>query len=329
MITYFKQLIKRMLSRYRAFRNYMVDLFDHYKFSVRYHSISHYTKDMMRCSIMLLNHQLEKAQTYSNMRDGYGKQKVYDLVEMIERYIKLYGTDSLVTTSIGVLSSHFKNKYSYKDERIFNCFNKLLSNLGVNPNTDNNCGGVIVLSSSNFIKDNNLLSVFESRRSCRSYSSESITKDEISKALSYAMTAPSACNRQCVRAHYYEDSRLIESIIRSQKSDIDWCLKAKGLFIITANRSYFRDYFERNQRMFDAGLFSMNLVMGLHNQGIGSCFKMAQKDITIDKNTSKIAGIPEVEDICVLLLIGKYPQEQRVYAKSTRLQQNEILTYHE
>lgn len=329
MITNFKQLIKRLLSRYRAFINYRVDLFNHYKFSVRYHSFTHYTKDMMRCSIMLLNHQLEKAQTYSNMREGYGKQKVYDLVEMIERYIELFGADSLVTTSMGVLSSHFKNKYSYKDESIYNRFTKLLSDLGIDPNTDNKCGGVLILSSSNFIKDSNLLSVFESRRSCRSYSDESITNEEIRIALSYAMTAPSACNRQCVRAHYYEDSKEIESIIRSQKSDIDWCLKAKGLFIITANRSYFRDYFERNQRMFDAGLFSMNLVMGLHNQGIGSCFKMAQKDTSIDKNTMKIAGIPEVEDICVLLLIGKYPKDQRVYAKSIRLKQNEILTYHE
>lgn len=329
MIVNFKQLIKRLLSRYRAFLNYSADLLSHYKFSIRYHSLSHYSKDMMRCSIMLLNHQLEKAQTYSTMREGYGKQKVYELVELIERYLKLYGADSLITTSVGVLSSHLKNQYSYKDEKIQNRITKLMNDLAIDPGNDKQCGGVMSLTASDFIKDENLLNVFESRRSCRSYSDESISKDEIRKALSFAMTAPSACNRQCVRAHYYEDSRIIESIIRAQKSDVDWCLKAKGLFIITANRSYFRDYYERNQRMFDAGLFSMNLVMGLHNQGIGSCFKMAQKDIKIDKNTTRIASIPQEEDICVLLLIGKYPKEQKVYAKSTRLLQNEVLTYHE
>ena len=120
----------------------------------------------------------------------------------------------------------------------------------------------------------------------------------------------------------------IKDIVYAQKSDINWCLNAKGLIIITANMSSFRDYFERNQRLFDAGLFSMNLVLGLHNQGIGSCFKMAQKSLSIDKETKKIAKIPYNEDICVLLLVGKYPDKDIVFAKSSRLDVNEIITRH-
>ena len=324
-----KQSIKRLLTRFRALVNYCSDLENHYKFSVRYHSVSHYSKDMMRCSIMLLNHQLEKAQTYTKMRVGYGKQKVTELIDLIEQYVKQYGADSLITTSMGVLTSHFCNQYSYKDNLLQQRYTNILKELKIDPKMDHGCGGVLRLSKSDFKQNDDLLTVFESRRSCRSYSEESISKDEVLKALSYAMTAPSACNRQCVRAHYYEDSVTIEAIIRSQKSDVDWCLNAKGLFIITANRSYFRDYYERNQFMFDAGLFSMNLAMGLHNLGIGSCFKMAQKDKKIDRETKAKAGIPVVEDICVLLLIGKYPKERKVYAKSARLEPNEVLTYHE
>lgn len=152
--------------------------------------------------------------------------------------------------------------------------------------------------------------------------------EEIIQAIKYAQTAPSACNRQPVRAHYYSDQETIKKIVLAQKSDINWCLNAKGLFIITANKSYIRDYYERNQTMFDSGLFCMNLVLGLHNEGIGSCFKMAQKTNSIDKNTKKIASIPDYEDISVLILVGKYSKTPTVIAKSKRLSIDTVLSIH-
>lgn len=325
---YIKSILIIVKLRFVALYEYMCDYVDHIKFCTRYHRSPKYTKDMCRCTIMLLNHQLEKAQTYTDPKVGYGKDKVIALLKFLDIYIDKFGYDSIVYTSIGVLKAHMENRYSYKNVAITDSFMKIVANVPDNDQLKEGRGGLIVKNLSQISKIEELYEFMDSRRSCRQYSDFAIEQEEINMAVKYAMTAPSACNRQCVRVHYYDNPKLIEDIIYAQKSDINWCLNAKGLIIITANMSSFRDYFERNQRLFDAGLFSMSLVLGLHNQGIGSCFKMAQKSQNIERNTKDIAKIPFNEDICVLLLVGKYPDKDIVYAKSSRLDVQEIMTRH-
>ena len=324
--------IKRCASQLRlriyAWCNFRTDYKEHIKYSVHYHVEENYTKGMLRCSIMLLNHQLEKAQTYSEQRDGYGKEKVKKLFRLLKFYVKGYGYDSLAYTSLGVLKAHLLNPHSYKDDVISKGLEELLLNAD-QKQLELNRGGVITQSASDIIKDYQFYELLHSRHSCRQYADISVDKDVIRKAVENAMSSPSACNRQCVRVHYYDNSEMIASIILAQNSDVQWCLKAKGLFVVSADREYFRDYVERNQRMFDAGLFSMTLCLSLHNEGVGSCFKMAQKDQTIDKETKRIANIPDSEDICVLLLVGYYPENKVVYAKSSRVNLDEILTIHQ
>ena len=328
MLARIKYFAYRMRLLYFARKNFRKDYHDHIKYSVNYHKEEDYTKGMLRCSIMLLNHQLEKAQTYADQRDDYGKEKIQRIVRLLIKYVKRYGYDSLVYTSLGVIKAHLDNENSFKNDDIVAFFNELSSHVPDREQMNKDRGGVIKLSGEELFKDSHFLELLQSRHSCRQYADKSIERSVIEKSVTYAMTAPSACNRQCVRAHYFDDAEKIKAIVLAQKSDIQWCLKAKGLFIITGDREYFRDYFERNQRMFDAGLFSMTLCLGLHNEGIGSCFKMAQKEKSIDKETKCIAEIPESEDICVLLLVGYYPENKVVYAKSSRLNEKEILTIH-
>ena len=322
---YFKLLIIRFKNIFNALIQYVHDYISHIKYSVSYHGYRSQSKDMMRCQIMLLNHQLEKAQTYSNPKFGYGKDKVISLVNKVSAYLDKYGKDELVIMSVGVLNSHFNNEYSYKSDSLIIQYDELKRRIGC---IDVDSGGIIHINSKKYKRVNELLEFMKSRHSTRVYSGEAITSDEIFRAIEYAQSAPSACNRQCVRAHYYSDKTIIKDIVYAQESDISWCLGASGLFIITANKSYFRDFHERNQSMFDAGLFSMNLVLGLHNMGIGSCFKMAQKTYGIDQRTKEIAKIPDNEDISVLLLVGKYLDSEVVIAKSSRLPVDTVCIKH-
>lgn len=322
-----KTYASRLRLWYYAWKSYREDFKEHIKYSVYYHEEDDYTKGMLRCSIMLLNHQLEKAQTYLDQRDGYGKEKINKLLHLVSVYVKRYGYDSIVYTSIGVIKAHLSNPHSFKDDAVNKGLEELLLHVD-DKQLNLNRGGIISLSANDIITDPKFFELLHSRHSCRQYAERNVEKEIIKKAVDSAMTSPSACNRQCVRAHYYDNPEKIKEIILSQKSDVQWCLKAKGLFIVSADREYFRDYVERNQRMFDAGLFSMTLCLSLHNEGIGSCFKMAQKDISIDKETKKIANIPESEDICVLLLIGYYPEDKVIYAKSSRVNIDEVLEIH-
>ena len=328
MLNKIKHYVYRLRLRCYAWKNFRHDYQEHIKLSVNYHDESEYTRGMLRCSIMLLNHQLEKAQTYSDQRDGYGKEKIKRLLRLVTKYVRKYGFDSVAYTSLGVIKAHVSNPHSFKDGLVQEAYDALLKQVSDPRQLEKGRGGILLLSANDIPTDPSFLNLLYTRHSCRQYADKAVSKETVEKVIDYAMTAPSACNRQCVRAHYYDNPDIIKSIILAQRSDVQWCLKAKGLFIITGDREYFRDYYERNQRMFDAGLFSMNLCLGLHNEGIGSCFKMAQKDMSLDRETKIIANIPESEDICVLLLIGYYPIDKVIYAKSTRINKEEVLTIH-
>lgn len=302
---------------------YMMDAVHHLKFSLTYRNKYEDNRDSLRCAVMLLNHQLEKAQTYLTSKDVYGKAKLNDLLHYMDKYITIYGSDELMAISFGVLKSHFANPHSWKDEHSLSEYNRLKEC----------CSFAEVESGVRFITPDKFdIKLFEKlligRKSCRIYSDEEITDQEINNVVSLAQLSPSACNRQPVRVHCYRDKKLIEKIILAQKADVNWCLNSKVLFVITINRRYYRDYIERNQGMFDAGLFSMNLSLALHSVGIASCFKMAQKGNSIDKDTKNIAAIPQSEDICVLICTGKYPHEPSPIAISNRISIDSVLTLH-
>ena len=303
-----KSIIKINKSKINSVYSFFYDFKRHLKFSLNYKRNT-FIKDSLRCSIMLLNHQLEKAQTYSAQKEKYGHEKLCLLLNIVEIYVKKYGTDNLIFTSFGVLKSHFENGFSWKDEKSKSRFKKLALGLTEEPF----CGGInnVTIGKYDVGAFRYLLS---SRRSCRSYASTPVPNEIIKDAVTMAMMSPSACNRQPVRCHIYSDKEQIRKIVIAQKADIEWCLSADKLIIVSVNEFYYRDSLERNQRMFDAGLFSMTLNLSFHAMGVGSCFKMAQKHPLIDKKTKEIAGIQDSEDICVLLLIGMYPKNGFVAA---------------
>ena len=314
--------LKRLLL---AFRAYAGDCFRHVRYAAGFRP-ARAGKDTMRCRILLLNHQLEKAQTYANPKKGYGQEKLRNLLSLLEDYATRFGADTLCAISVGVLQSHFTNPVAYKDDACRKRWEDLAVQVAsiVPPEP----GGIILHDGLAESRKTDFRSILSGRRSCRQFAPGKIDRATVREAVSLAIRAPSACNRQMVRVHYYDNPETIRDIVLAQRSDVQWCLDAPALFVVTADECYYRDYLERNQRMFDAGLFSMVLDLALHSMGIGSCFKMAQKGASMDRDTKRIGGIPNQEDICVLILAGRYPNSSIPTARSPRLPIDNILTEH-
>lgn len=328
MIKYLKRSRRKLLTYKKVFSIYFSDFKNHMKYSNEYKLEHDYERDSLRCSIMLLNHQLEKAQTYSDAKKDYGKEKVTKLLNQVERYVSNYGFDDVTYTSKGVLESHFLNKNGWRNEIIIKKYKSIINKNDIDTKEKSVLGGVELYDPSKIKKIEAFKDFLESRRSCRVFSGESIPMEIVQKAISNAMTAPSACNRQTTRVHIYEDKEIIKNLVVAQKADVDWCIKADKLLIITSNKFYYRNYLERNQGMFDSGLFSMILNLSLHNMEVGCCFKMAQKSPDIDTSTKLIGNIPDNEDIDVFFLIGRYPKEPFVVAKSSRIHLENVFTVH-
>ena len=328
--------IKRILRKFSFLRwlkasrgvlpSFWTDLSRHFRYSLNYHyNYRNLPQDAMRCFIMLLNHQLEKAQTYWAVKAGFGREKLQQLLKLTELYVDRYGTDDITGTTIGILEGHFTNPHAWKDETTYQRFLKLKENWP----EERYHGGIIQYNGRKVKKISDLADFLRNRRSCRTFAPEKVDEALLLEAVKIAQSAPSACNRQPVRVHLYSDPEQIRKIIYAQHADIEWCIHAPVLMIITANEYYYRDYLERHQKMFDAGLFSMTLNLILHNMGIGSCFKMAQKYPSYDRETKHYAEIPEYEDICVLLLAGYYPEQSVATAKSSRISIDKVCKIHQ
>ena len=319
----------RTLKKIQAIPTFIHDFRIHVRYASLYQSKYQLSKESLIGKILLINHQLEKAQTYNNPKKGYGQEKVKSLIRILKQYLERYEANETTETAFAIIKSHIDNKNAYKDSYITDAYEEL-----ANTYTDKTCkvmGGVAYFDTdtSKNLNYEQLLAFFKSRHSCRSYSKEEITPSEIKKAIVSAQTAPSACNRQLPRIHTYSNPEKIKEIIYAQSSDIEWCLSANKLFIITTNLYLLRDHCERNQGMFDAGLFAMNFVHALNSLGIDSCFKMANKLIKLEKATKRAANIPGNEDINILIIAGKQEKiASTKYAISQRVNTETIHTFH-
>ena len=74
---------------------------------------------------------------------------------------------------------------------------------------------------------------------------------------------------------------------------------------------------ERNQCWIDGGLFAMSLVLGLHAQGLGTCFLNWSKSSPRDRAMRALLKLPPEEVIIVLVAVGHLPDTLEV-ARSAR-----------
>ncbi|MCH5227646.1 MAG: hypothetical protein J1F16_07535, partial [Muribaculaceae bacterium] len=85
--------------RRKTNQSFKIDLQRLLRFFLAFQKIDN-NKDSLRCKIMLLNHQLEKAQTYKKAKEGYGKEKIRELIASLIYYNKQFGRDDIFSVSI-------------------------------------------------------------------------------------------------------------------------------------------------------------------------------------------------------------------------------------
>ena len=205
-IPYLRQLKRRLL----AYQCYFSDIRRHLKFSLYYRTQPD-SQDSLRCAIMLLNHQLEKAQTYKSVKEGFGHEKLLNVLAFTDEYIRKYGADDLTEVTMGILAGHFANIHAWKDETSYAHFLKLKEVVS----GDIKGGGVFAYEGNKQPRLENFEGFLASRRSCRQFAPRIPNEAVIRKAVKLAQWAPSACNRQPIRVHVYTNPERIRHIIAS------------------------------------------------------------------------------------------------------------------
>lgn len=268
--------------------------------------------------ILLLIHSIEKGLSFRTKKEGFGKEKISALINLLFYKSKIKN-DDLIVLAINIIDKYFKDPASSKDHQLREKYCTLVEITGII--TSQELGGVHIVAKPRFsLEYDALLEFYKQRRSIREFDKEKIISDlEINNAIEIANTTPTACNRQTSRVYVIKDRSKMHEILNIQLGDQGWGLNASVLFLITGDQSRFGGVYERSQVYIDGGLYAMNFVMGLHAQKIASCYKMYIRDYKIDKKMRNALNIPKEEVPIVLILAGHYREESVAIPQSVRI----------
>lgn len=322
--SYFYIKVRGLFRYIRTLRCFIYDMNKYYKYSV---DIDDSDESKALSHIMMKTHVVEKGLTMPNMKFGFGQQRILDLLKMLEQYMINYGTSNpRIYYSIGVLKDYSNIHYKRKETLSEDFISKLEIFL-------NQVKDVEVVKQSTILKDNyfrdysNFIEFSNSRHSVRNFTKEKVDLESLLDAVEMCKNSPSACNRQSVRVHIYQDYDTVQKILKIQGGNRGFGNLVSNLAIITYDMSSYFEGIERNAGFVDGGIYSMNLLYFLHELKLGACILNTSTNINKDKNLRKVTEIPNNEEFVSMIAIGIIPDKFKI-ALSRRDSINFIVKVH-
>ena len=160
------------------------------------------------------------------------------------------------------------------------------------------------------VKENSFANFSKTRVSVRVYDKKAkeIADDVLEACVVLAQNAPSACNRQATHVHFVKDTKCFAEIEALQLGCKGFGVNASAFAFVTSDLRLY-ECAEVKLPVFDAGLFTMNLVYAFHSAGICSCVLNASFPADQNDRIKEIAGIPAGEMINGLLVLYSLDEE--------------------
>lgn len=301
---------------------YGIRLFFKYKFNG-----SSKEQERLKAFLTKQYHIIEKGMALPNPRANFGIPKIKVLLSKALKYEQLYGYDFAVSDPIRNCLKEYlglNSNLSSVDRMLYNEIVDFIKT----PDIGNDIGGTKTVHREELLKSTGIdyESFILSRSSVRDFKREKVDHKLINKAVAIARNAPSVCNRQNWKIHYYDGEKLKTDLLNLQHGNGGFTESIQGLFIVTTNLKGFTKM-EQNQVFVDGGLISMNLVLALHHLGIGSCCLNTCFPYTREIQIKKLGSIPENERLIMMIGIG-YWKDQFKVAYSTKKEVEDILIIH-
>lgn len=164
------------------------------------------------------------------------------------------------------------------------------------------------------------------RRSVRWFSDDKVSRENIDKALSIALQAPSACNRQPFEFRVYDDPELVEKISALPGGTTGY---AENIPVIVVVIGRLRAYFDERDRhviYVDASLAAMNFMLALETLGLASC-PINWPDVeSREREMEEALGLEPDERPVMLLAVG-HPDPEGLVAYSQKKKLSRMRSY--
>ena len=278
--------------------------------------------------IIMAYHVLEKGLTMPNRRLGFGHNAVLELMSLIEKYELQFGNHDQVRHAAGCVATYLKlhqdEKYDMtSDPEFWERINTFVLKQKSNP-----VEMILTTRDAFFALTQADFEQFAKSRHTVRYFEGEVDKQKIEKAVTLAMTAPSACNRQYIRIHCVSNHETRDAILALQNGNRGFGNTADKLLVITADLQGLRWHEERNDLYTNAGIMLMNLSYALHYCQLGSCILNWSVSPENDQKARKILLLPNSETIVAILAVGELPKTLQI-CPSPRKSLSEVLIHHE
>ncbi|MEJ5961326.1 nitroreductase family protein [Pedobacter immunditicola] len=324
-----KKLIKKYIPPFILFLKeatpvYLNDLRRFYKHS----SIAGYhTEDnKLLGKIIERYHSIEKGLTMPDLRLGFGKQQLIELIKDCICFVNTFGQDNeQLVHAVGVVLEYesVHNNHEYKlDDDLLEYIRILRDSITTHISIEEQ---KIVARDSYFKHSDDPFNLFSnSRKSIRNWCEEEVNVDTLIQAVSLAQNAPSACNRQTSRAYIYEDKEQINALLKVQGGNRGFGHLANKLIIITADLGVFGFLSERNQCFVDGGIFAMNLLYSLHHNKIAACILNCATSIENDLKIRTLSGNIKDSQVVIAMIACGIPPDSFSVTISKRYPINQV-----
>lgn len=278
---------------------YQYDLKQFYKNSL----MSSNKEVTLSTRIRLLSHAIEKGLSLPNPREGFGKEKILELLELDKEYSSCIEKRDLQIHDLVVATVQayiqFQNKFNVDVSYIPDEYANATSDIFV---------GTVECEAS----INNFAEIAHSRHSTRAFSDRAVTEETVLKIINLAQTAPSACNRQATRIYASINKKNNEEIMRMHGGVKGFDTPAV-IFAVTGELGLYQNEFERNTVFVDGGIFLMNLLYSISCYGLVSCPVIWGQEPDMDSKLKNILNINDSHKIISLVLAG-YPKGKKFKA---------------
>jgi nitroreductase len=287
-------------------------------------------KDAILSNIMIDYHRLEKGLSLHHPRPGFGRDVALRLLTDLDLYLNQTSPDFVVEDALSSIGTFiaFQNRHGTLVPEIGTAYEALRKRVGTVDSTD--YGAAIEDASRSQIQQAiqfDYRRFLHARHSVRCFSDEPVSKALLVKAVEWAQTAPSVCNRQAGRVHIILDPARVSRVAILQKGGVSFKDSIGAMLVVTVDLKRFVSVGERNQMWVDGGIFLMNLLLSLHAAGLGACCLNWCSGRETDRALRQELHLPDQESVIALIAVGNLKDQFQV-AKASRLPVNEIIRFY-
>lgn len=275
--------------------------------------------------IIIETHAIEKGLSLANPRPLFGQAKIRDIM----RQVRSYGirSDELpVTMAIGALTT-YRDVHRAKGlgDPILDEIDAFLADRA-RASATAGVGGVRLYPEGLPAPGANPASLLTERVSSRIYDAAPLDREAITRIVQVAQSAPSQCNRQATRVHYYDDPAQVRALLTLQAGSAGFSEGVPGLFVVAFDLAAWGGAQQRNQGYVDGALFAMTLMLSARAHGAVTCpLNLAVKHGT-ERLIREAGAIPEDQRLVMMIAIGRPGAGASKAAASPRRPVGEVLT---